>query len=1002
MTFPIDPRVSWTPLARAFPRGVFLGVCLVARMAFGAVAGDVRPDAAQVDFFEKKVRPLLAERCEKCHSAREGKAKGDLTLDTRSGWEKGGEHGPAIVPGKPAQSLLYQAILYTDDDVRMPPRTEGGKLGDDAIAVIRQWIADGAHDPRNGGGKRPTGLSPEARAHWAFQPVRKPTPPVPKDPSWAKNEIDAFVLARLEREGMRPNAMASREVLIRRVGYDLIGLPPTPAEVRAFVADPSTNAFEKVVDRLLASPHYGERWGRHWLDSARYSDTTGHGNDGAKRFQDYRYEYAWTYRDYVVRAFNDDKPWDQFLVEQLAADLLPDIGPQDPRLAALGFLTVGKRFDNPDDLVDERIDATGKAMLGLTVACARCHDHKFDPIPTADYYSWHGIFSNITEPLDSPELPGTADKEQRSAYERELEKLVARNRAAFQAFYRKRNPDFLRRAAGYLMVAAQKPRSPERKAIAQQYLLFPEDPEMMRGIRLANDHPVLGPFARLSKIPTNEFAAKAPGVLAAALSDRKAPVNALVAEALAGLKPRTLEDVALAYGRLMAPHAADATTLVNLRGKATGNTNLETAALTELVQTPFYVPTAAELETVEKQLEFMGGQSRRRPWQGAPQFERRTSDTFAFAQINQLRLTHPGAPGRAMLVADKPKPAESYIHIRGDRNKRGAVVPRRTLELIGGPDRKPYRIGSGRLELARSIVDPRDPLAARVAVNRVWMHHFGRGIVPTPDDLGTMSEPPDHRELLDYLAATFVADGWSVKRLHKRILLSAAYQQSGETRPDQEARDPDNRLVWRANTRRLDFEAIRDSLIWLSGTMDETVGGKPVNLTDEPYSHRRSVYGYIDRLRVSDLMSQFDFSDPEMPNSRRITTIVPQQALFFMNSPMTVDAARHLVNRSEVDDATDDDGRITALYQILYQRNPQARELAWGRGYIDDAHRLLYGSERPKGPRRTKVEYKKAKIQNNKYATLQNSGQTVQRGTLDAWESYAQALLCSDEFVYVY
>ncbi len=978
------------------------GAIVPATVATVAMAAAPPPDQARVEFFEKQVRPLLAERCEKCHGAKAGKSKGDLTLDTRAGWEKGGEHGPAIVPGNPEQSFLLKAVLYTDDDVQMPPKKEGGKLKDEEIAVLRKWIAEGAFDPRSGGPRRLTGMSPEARAHWAFQPLRKTAPPAVQDAAWAKNDIDAFVLARLEKEGMHPNPQAAREVLIRRVTYDLLGLPPTVEEVKAFVGDGSTNAYEKVVDRLLASPHYGERWGRHWLDTARYSDTSGRGGDGGKRFADYRYEYAWTYRDYVIRAFNDDKPWDRFLKEQLAADLMPDIEPQDPRLAALGFLTVGKRFDNPDDLIDERIDTTGKSMLGLTVACARCHDHKFDPIPTADYYSWYGIFANITEPAEPPEIPAGVDPEQRGIYERQLAALEARNRATFYAFYQKRNPEFLRHAAGYLMVAAQKPRSPERQAVAKEYHLFPEDVEMMRGVRLAADHPVFGPFARLSKIPTNEFAAKAPDVLAQALHDRKAPVNPLVAEALAGLKPRTLEDVALAYGRMTLNHTTNAAALVQLRSKGGAKTNLDSAAVTELVQTPFYVPTVPEIATVEKQLAFLNGQPGRKPWFGAPQFEPRTTDTFSFAQINQLRLTHPGAPGRAMVVADKPKPAESYVRIRGDRNKHGPAVPRRFLEVLSGPDRKVFRVGSGRLDLAEAITDPRNPLVARAAVNRIWMHHFGRGLVPTPDDLGNMSEPPSHPELLDHLAASFVDNGWSVKRLHKQILLSAAYQQNSDNNPSYEAKDPDNRWVWRANLRRLDFESIRDSLIWLTGKMDESVGGKPANITDEPYSYRRSVYGYIDRLHVSDLMSQFDFSDPEMANSHRITTIVPQQALFFMNSPMTVDAARHLMNRSEVDDATDDDGRVTALYRILYQRNPQPKELSWARDYIDRVHQLLYGSERPKGPRRSAVIYKKAQVAKDKYAAVQNSGMTVQRGALDAWESYAQALLCSNEFVYVY
>jgi Protein of unknown function (DUF1553)/Protein of unknown function (DUF1549)/Planctomycete cytochrome C len=960
------------------------------------------PDPAKVEFFEKNIRPLLADHCEKCHSAAEGKAKGDLTLDSREGWSTGGEHGPAVVPGAPDKSILLKAVLYTDEDLRMPPKKEGGKLKDAEIEAIRKWIADGAADPRSSGAKKLTGLSAKARAHWLFQPVQKPAIPAVRDAAWVKTDIDAFVLARLEKEGMRPNGPAPKELLLRRVSYDLTGLPPTAEEVKAFMDDLSPQAYEKVIDRLLASPHYGERWGRHWLDTARYSDTTGHTGDGGKRFQDYRLEYAWTYRDYVVNAFNDDKPWNLFLTEQLAADLLPDLSPGDPRLAALGFLTVGKRFDNPDDTIDERIDATGKAMLGLTVACARCHDHKFDPIPIADYYSWHGIFSNITEPTDLPELPGGVDKDDRLAYEHKLSELEAKNRTVFYNFLQKRNPEFLRRAAGYLMIAAAQPRSIERQETAKRFLLFPVDVEMIRGIRLNNDHPVLGPFARLSKIPTNEFAAKAPEVLAKALLDKKAPVNRLVAEALNGMKPQDLEEVARAYGRLFANYASNAVTLVHLRAKGGSVTNLDDPAVTELVQTPFYVPVVAEIETVEKQQAFLNGVPGRKPWHGAPQFEPRSFDAFKFAEINQLRLTHPGAPGKAMVVVDKPKPADSYVHLRGDRNRRGPNVPRRFLEVLSGPDRKPFKGGSGRLELAHAIVDPKNPVTARVAVNRLWMQHFGRGFVPTPDDLGNMSEPPTHPELLDDLASQFVEQGWSVKKLHKLILLSAAFQQSSDDNPEYAVKDPDNKLLWRSNLRRLDFESVRDSLVLLTGKMDPAVGGKPVNLTEEPYSYRRSIYGYVDRLHVSDLLSQFDFSDPEMVNSRRISTVVPQQSLFFLNNSMVVDAARRLVNRPEVDDALDDEGRITALHHILYQRDPTPQEIAWARDFIDEAHKLLYGVDRPKGPRRTKAVFKKQAVLRDKYAAVQNAGVTVPRGALDAWESYAQTLLWSNEFIYVY
>ncbi|MFO1458302.1 MAG: PSD1 and planctomycete cytochrome C domain-containing protein [Verrucomicrobiota bacterium] len=970
--------------------------------AWGAAAPAPALDPAKVEFFETRIRPLLADRCEKCHSAAAGKSKGDLTLDTRAGWEKGGQNGPALVPGKPDESLLLKAIGYTDPDLRMPPKKEGGPLKEDEVAAVRRWISEGAVDPRTGTKRALTGMSPEAKAHWAFQPVRKPALPEVRDTAWGRNEVDRFILAKLEAAGMTPNPPATREALLRRVTYDLTGLPPTLEEVNEFVADKSPGAYEKVVDRLLASPQYGERWGRHWLDTARYSDTTGMtGDGGGRRYQDYRYEYAWTYRDYVIQSFNADKPWNEFLTEQLAADLLPGVKADDPRLAALGFLTVGKRFESGDDLIDERIDATSKAMLGLTVSCARCHDHKFDPIPTADYYSWHGIFASITEPYDPPELAGTADPELRENFQRRLAALEAKNRTIFEGFFQRTIPEFQRHAEGYLMVAAQKSRSPERQAMAKSYQLYPEDPEILRALRLVPEHPVLGPFAKLSRIPTNEFAARAPDVLLKALADPKAPVNRLVAEALLGLKPSRLEDVAQVYGRLFAKVGTNTTLLLQRRSKADGPQDLDDPAMTELVQTPYQVPTYAEIATSEAQEAYLAPKPGRRSGQGPPPFEGKTQNTFQFPAINQLRLTHPGAPGRAMVVEDKPKPVDSYVHIRGDRAKRGPVVPRRTLEILGGADRKPFKQGSGRLELARSITDPRNPLTARVLVNRVWMYHFGRGLVPTPDDLGTMSEAPSHPELLDYLAAEFVEKGWALKPLHKRILMSAAYQQSSETRPDYQAKDPENRLVWRANLRRLDFEAIRDSLVLLTGKMDPTLGGKPVNLTDEPYSYRRSVYGYVDRLRMSDLLSQFDFSDPEMVNTRRISTIVPQQALFFLNSPMTVDVARHLMSRSEVEEATDDDARVTAIYRILFQRAPESRELQWARDYLERTHTLLYGSQHAKGPRATKSVYKPNKLVKDKFAAVQNAGVTVQRGALNPWESYVQALLCSNEFVYV-
>ena len=976
------------------PAGNVLRLAGVLALLLGvapAHAADADPAKAGLEFFEQHIRPLLAERCYKCHSSVEAKSKGGLTLDSRAGWQKGGENGTALIPGKPDESRLITALSYSDPELQMPPKKEGGKLSDAQIALVRQWIMMGAPDPRDGVSKRMTGLTPEARAHWAYQPVNQPAVPTVHDNAWAHNEVDAFVLARLEANNMRPAKAAGREALLRRVTYDLIGLPPTVEEVHAFLADKSPNAFATVVDRLLASPQYGERWARHWLDSARYSDTKGLVSMGAKyRYEDYRYVSAWTYRDYVVAAFNHDKPWNQFLVEQLAADRLPDITANDPRLAALGFITVGKRFNNDDDIIDERIDTTTKAMLGLTVACARCHDHKFDPIPTADYYSLHGIFNNITESPELPELPRTGDPIQRADYEHRLAELVAKDRALLYETTRSLLLEFQTKAEGYLLLLREKNQSPERYAVGQRFALLPENQEITGGIQLRNEHPIFGIYARLSRLGREEFTAKAPALIMAALVDKKNPVNPLVAAALRARLPLSIEELAAMYGALFARAVAQTPQFV--QACSTGDNALTALepGLAELIECPYTVPRLAEVTTNEQQILF----SERLPLQA------RAVGFFYYPAVNELRLTHPGSPGWAMTVSDEPKPKDSYVFLRGDRAKRGPVVPRRFLEILSGPERATFTNGSGRLELAQAIADAKNPLTARVLVNRVWMHHFGDGFVRTPDDLGAMSEAPSHPELLDWLASRFVAEGWSVKKLHRLILLSATYQQSGEVTAAYVTRDPDNRLLWHANLRRLDFEAIRDSLVLLTGKMDPAVGGQPVNITDEPYSYRRSLYGYVDRLAMSDLMTQFDVSDPDMTNTRRISTIVPQQALFFLNSPMAVDVARQIIARREITEASDDRERVTALYHILFQRDPQPREITWAQDFIAKASQMPAGAP-PRVAVKTPPAPKRDAMITNKYAVLQNAGTMVERKPLTPWQLYAQTLICANEFVYV-
>ena len=960
----------------------------------------VAPDPVGAAFFEKNIRALLTTNCLSCHNGTKGITKGGLALDTQDGWLKGGEHGPAIVRGKPDDSRLLQAISYTHDNLQMPP---AGKLSDEQITLVRTWIARGAPDPRiaavgtPGGEHRLSGLTKQARAHWAFQPVVEPPLPRVKDPAgWVRNPVDTFVLAYLRAHDMEPNRRAPREALMRRAYYDMIGQPPTVGEVRAFLSDRSPDAWAKVVDNLLNSPHYGERWGRHWLDSARYSDASG---DKNQKLNDYRFPYAWTYRDYVINSLNDDKPYDQFLVEQIAADKLPGIKADDPRLAALGFLTVGKHFENQDDLIDERIDTVTKATMALTVSCARCHDHKFDPVPTADYYSLAGVFGSTVEPLKKPLLAGGFDVSRQADFDAKIAVLVIQNQDMFYDWESQRGSDFRKSAEGYLMAAALPGKSKERGDVIQKYGL-PDDRrgegrEVFGAVRPRGTDPVLGPFFRLSRLPAGTFPTASVATIAAILKNNRAPINPAVRGMLAGLRPHSLADVAHAYATLLTGVQPLAARQIAARRAGRANAAGVTADTAELLDTPFEIPLSTELATPEAQIAFFQGMY----------MDNKMKNSFAFPAINELRITHAGAPGRAMVVEDAARPRDSFIHIRGDRNRLGPVAPRQFLAVVSGPDRQPFRDGSGRLELARDIASPANPLTARTLVNRVWMYHFGAGFVRTPDDLGNQSEAPSNPKLLDYLASRFVKMDWSLKSLHRMILLSNTYAESSENNPQYALRDPEDRLQWRAQVRRLDFEAIRDSLVMLTGKLDSTIGGKPVNITDEPYTYRRSIYGYVDRSNLSDLMRQFDFSDPTMPNTGRTSTIVPQQALFFMNSPMTVDVARQLVARADVAAASDDAGRVTAMYLALFQRSPRpeeiqmARDFLAGAGAVDAADGALVA---PTGKARRRPQPKRrADAARNARAPIENIGLPVARTALTPWELYAQALLCSNEFVYV-
>ena len=960
----------------------------------------------QSEFFESKIRPVLSDNCYRCHSADAGKDKGGLTLDTREGMTKGGETGPAVVPGNPEKSILLKAIGYLDPDLQMPPK--GEKLSAVQIADFTAWVKMGAPVPANATAIKTklSGLTDKARGHWSYLVAKNPKIPINKNQQWCRTPVDCFILQKIEAAGMFPSPDAAEEklngpdILLRRGYYDLIGLPPNPAEIDAFEADyqrDNAGAWARAVDRLLASPHYGERWGRHWLDTARYSDTAGANVNGTE----YRYAHAWTYRDWVINAINADMPYDQFVTHQLAADLLPkdQQGRNGENLAALGFITVGERFGNPNDLINERIDTVSKAMLAMTVACARCHDHMFDPISQKDYYALHGVFSSITEPNIKPLIGALPPADLLADYSKKEAGVKQEIASAYYESIGHFNQTFRLKSPQYLELVTL-PRDPisisEKLSPYAQFLnankLDVEITRRIEGRTRKKDDSVFGPLALLSALKPEEFAAKSPALVAQIQTGMlpgtaKKPINRLVAVAFRGAKPKSIKDVWQLYDNAFAMVAPkSAIWLDEMAVSSSENVPGVDAAMSELLQIPFEVKPGGSLSIADfRQLIERLPNNRKRDAQGA------------LVRLNELQITHPGAPAYAMIVADKPQPQNSPVFIRGQANTHGPIVPRRFLDVLSpGGKGVPFTQGSGRLELARCIADKNNPRTARVMVNRVWMHHFGEGIVSTPDDLGTMSEPPTHPELLDYLTNYFTENGWSMKKLHRLIMLSRVYQESSHVIAEYQDKDPYNRLLWRANVRRLDFESVRDSLLVMSGQLDRTLNGKPVNVTEEPYSFRRSVYGYVDRGNMPELMAHFDVAKPEMTNSKRTTTIVPQQALFLMNSPMSVDVTRRIVNRPEVTGARDDLGKITALHRIIFQRMPRPEEYKMGLAFVrieeQDWAANNFAAKNVKQGGGNRMDAR---------AAIKNEGFRVSRGALNQWQTYAQALLFSNEAAYV-
>lgn len=885
--------------------------------------------AQSADFFEQKIRPTLADKCYKCHSANSEKIKGGLQLDTREGLLRGGESGPAILAGEPDKSLLIKAVRYTDKELQMPP---GDKpLSVEEIRDLENWVKMGAPDPRVGTAATAHTYKvdfEEARKHWAFQPVNRPVVPTVADPDkWTRTEVDKFILQKLHEKKLKPSPIADKVTLLRRATFDLIGLPPTPKELEEFLADESPGAFATVVDRLLDSPRYGERWARYWLDLAHYADTRGSADGSGNN----RYNFAYTYRDYVIKAFNDDLPYDQFLVQQIAADRIS--GLEEQNLAALGFLTLGNRFGNQiNDIIDDRIDIIGKGTMALTLTCARCHDHKFDPIPTQDYYSLHGIFSSCIEPKQGPVIAIPTNTALYADYKRQLavkEKALEDYR---EAQIRKLKGEVFGKAGEYMLAVHEfqhgtnsKPLGPylQSKGLSGQL-----GGRWERALKLAErkHDPIFAPWFEFAAVSGPEFASKAREIAARYQSGppAKDKCNPEVAW-LYSSAPQSMAQLAGRYSAIFSniekkwDNALDMAQAM----KKTDPEGLESPAEEEIRQFLFAKasPTYLDETRINNLL--------RRDNQ-----VRNNLDRLEKA-FDELKQSHPGSPAHAHVLTDSPKAKDSYVFIKGNPGSKGPTAPRRFLKILSGENRPIFNEGSGRLQLARAIASAENPLTARVFVNRVWLHHFGEGLVRNPDDFGTRSEPPTHPELLDYLASEFVKSGWSIKKLHRLMMLSSVYQQDSDGTQYSQV-DPDNKWLWRMSRRRLDFEAMRDTILMIGGKLDTKMGGPPVRLDTEPYPVRRSVYGYIDRNNLPGMLVAFDFASPDLTTGRRETTTLPQQALFMMNSPLVVEQARDLVKRADFQATAGQRQKIDLLYQIIYQRAPKAIEYQLAAKFLDE------------------------------------------------------------------
>jgi len=850
----------------------------------------------QIEFFEKEVRPVLAENCYDCHGGH--KHENGLRVDLRAALIKGSDYGKVVEPGNPAASKLIKAINHAPGVEAMPKKAD--KLKPAQIAALEKWITMGLPWPAEVEVVHETKADP--MQHWAFQPVKR-QPGV---------SIDGLVEPKLKAAGLALAPPADAATLCRRLYVTLTGLQPSYAEVQQFIKEPNA---EKLITKLLATPGYGQRWARHWLDVARYADTDGYQVAG----RNINYPYAYTYRDWVVKSLNEDLPYDQFLMHQLAADRMHPNEPAHPSLAALGFLNVGDKFISDRNLqIDDRIDVVSRGMLGITVGCARCHNHKFDPIPTKDYYAMYSIFASSEQPeqKDLPVIGKAGDEAAYKEYEAKVAEITKKEMEfKTEVYHEIRTPErvsqylaFAQEAAGIKDRTAMRGRAGAlklRDTVADKWGDF-----VQRHALKAKPHPVMLAWKEFSAIPAAEFAAKAPVVLAS-LTKPESGLNAVPRNELAKRPaPKNFDDIAKMYADIF---------LTCLDGKEPDNADWK--QVREILMSepsPMAVP-------VEQANLF---------------FTRKDLDRVTKISNERVKLEseHPGAPPRAMVTLDKPKPNDVRVFVRGNPGRQGDPAPRAWLTMFGG---EKFTDGSGRLELAKKIASKDNPLTARVIANRLWLLHFGKPLVGQTSDFGVQTPKPVQADMLDYLAAYLMDNGWSLKKLHHLILTSRTWQQSSDITPEKSLKDADNELLSRYNRQRLDYETMRDAMLQASADLDLGItGGRPVAYDAKEADARRSVFLLVNRYDQPTVPAMFDFANPDSHSPMRYVTTVPQQALFLMNSPFMSQRAGKAATLTPLQPSGIDSQAVAALYQRILHRDPRPAEVELAQRFVQDSEQL--------------------------------------------------------------